>query len=367
LVVGLALITWIVSGARTNNSRVKPTPAVSGKTGQAEMYVGRQACRDCHPAEHAAHGLSGHNLTLRPAGSWPLARQLDGQRIADPEKPGITWTYTLHDGKFSITRSKDGNPDALIPIDYALGSGLHATTFVTVARGEPGEPGGLEHRLTFFAHSQSLALTPGQHEFSKSGQSPYGYVLTPRQVQDCINCHSTRTSARSPKLLDVETMIPNVSCERCHGPGRSHVEKAQAGAPAGSLAMPLGTGGDAATEVRACGICHRLPQHFSSSQLRPDNDVLARFPSVGLVLSKCYSASQGMLRCSTCHDPHTRVSHESTMYQQACVSCHQAAPQRTCSVSPKSGCVGCHMPPREVGRGLTFTDHWIRGSAGKTP
>ena len=31
------------------------------------------------------------------------------------------------------------------------------------------------------------------------------------------------------------------------------------------------------------------------------------------------------------------------------------------------GCVACHMPPREVGRGLKFTDHWIRASAGKVP
>jgi hypothetical protein len=365
LLVGLGLILWIISGAREDRARVKATVKASRTSGLAEPFIGRLACRECHPAEHAAHSLSGHNQTIRAAGSWPLARHFDGQRISDPEKPGITWTYELRDGRLSITRFTGEKLDTLIPIDYAVGSGKHATTFVTIARGEPS--GALEHRLTYFAHSRSLALTPGQHELSKSGQSPYGYVLTPRQIQDCINCHSTRTAAERPGDLDMSTMIPNVSCERCHGPGRSHVQKARAGATAEDLVMPLGMGCDASTEVQSCGMCHRLPQHFSSSEIRADNDVLARFPSVGLLQSKCYTESQRALRCTTCHDPHARVAHDAVVYQDACLSCHKTTPQKTCSVSPQSGCVACHMPPREVGRGLKFTDHWIRASAGKVP
>lgn len=310
---------------------------------------------------------SGHNRTLQPAGSGPLPRLLDGQHVVNPEKPGITWDYSHRDGRLFVTRSWRGTPDALIPIDYALGSGQHAITFVTLDVGESGVQGGLEHRLTYFAHSRSLGLTPGQHEFSKLGQSPYGYVLKPRQVQDCINCHSTRTSAGDPMSLDVATMIPNISCERCHGPGRSHVEEARNGAAAESLIMPLGADGDASAEVRSCGACHRLPQKFPRSELRPDNVVLARFPSVGLLQSKCFDASQGALRCTTCHDPHSRVSREPTAYQEACLSCHRATPQSTCPTSSTSGCIACHMPFREVGRGLKFTDHWIRSPKGNSP
>ena len=225
LVVGLGLIFWVISGAREDRASVKATAKASGTSSLAEPFIGRLVCRECHPAEHAAHSLSGHNQTLRAAGSWPLARYFKGQRISDPEKSGITWTYEIQDGRLSITRFTGEKLDSLYPIDYAVGSGKHATTFVTIARGEPS--GALEHRLTYFAHSRSLALTPGQLEFSKSGQSPYGFILTPRQIQDCINCHSTRTAAERPGDLDMATMIPNVSCERCHGPGRSHVQKAR--------------------------------------------------------------------------------------------------------------------------------------------
>lgn len=155
LLVGLGLIFWVISGAREEQARVKATAKASGTSSLAEPFIGRLACRECHPAEHAAHSLSGHNQTLRPAGSWPLASQFSGQRISDPEKPGVTWTYELRDGRLSITRFTGEKLDALIPIDYAVGSGKHATTFVTIARGEPS--GALEHRLTYFAHSRSLA------------------------------------------------------------------------------------------------------------------------------------------------------------------------------------------------------------------
>jgi hypothetical protein len=363
-----ALILWIKS--LPTDERFLSKLVVKSAVGPIlpDMHVGAQACRECHPGEYAAHSMSGHNRTLRPAGTGPLASVLDGKRVADPEKPGITWTYSVRDGRLFVARAGDGGPEIPIAIDFAIGSGQHATTFASLARGERGKRPGLEHRLTYFAHSKSLALTPGQHESSKFGQSRYGYWLTPELIQDCINCHSTRTSAHDPKVLDVETMIPNISCDRCHGPGRSHVEKARNGTGADGLSMLLGPGGNASSEVQSCGMCHRLPHHFSPSEVRPDNVVLARFPSVGLTQSKCYSASPGTLRCTSCHDPHAPVSHDQDMYQDVCLSCHGgAAPRRNCSVSPQSGCVACHMPKRAVGRGLEFTDHWVRQPAGRPP
>jgi hypothetical protein len=360
LVVVAAVVMWARSLPQGEKAHSSQAVKATNGPGPVDMFVGARACASCHPGEHAAHGLSGHNRTLRPAGEGPLAGVLDGQSVADPEEPGVTWTYSARDRRLFVTRSEGGTAGPPIPIDFAVGSGQHATTFVSELRaGEPGKRLGLEHRLTYFAHSRSLALTPGQHKFSRSGQSRYGYLLTPELIQDCINCHSTRTSARGAKRLDVETMIPNISCERCHGPGRSHVEQARGGATAEGLRMLLGPDGDGPAEVRSCGTCHRLPHQFKPAELRPDNAVLARFPSVGLMQSKCYSASKGALRCTTCHDPHSRVSHEPIMYENVCLSCHRAAPQPTCSVSPGSGCVACHMPKRQVGRGLEFSDHWI--------
>jgi hypothetical protein len=125
--------------------------------------------------------------------------------------------------------------------------------------------------------------------------------------------------------------------------------------------MPLGPShGDAAKQIESCGECHRLPGRLRPEEVRPDNPVLARFPSVGLVRSKCYTASKGGLSCTTCHDAHSRISTDAVAYEESCLSCHGEPPQRPCPVSPARGCVGCHMPKRDVGRGLSLTDHWIR-------
>jgi len=360
LFLGAAVLWWARSASKADQAAGVPVPTVSEARGSVTMYVGSRACRGCHPGEHASHGTSGHDRTLRPAADTDLARLLDGTSVADPELPGVTWSYALHAGRLTVERA-GADEGGKIAIDYALGSGAHATTFVSLSAEGPGGRGGLEHRLSYFAHGKSLGLTPGQHEFSKAGQSPFGYILPPLQTLDCFGCHATQTSSRGPSVLDVATMIPNVSCERCHGPGRSHVEKARGGAPLEALTMPFGPDRwTAESQVRLCGECHRLPEKLKPGSIRPDNPTLARFPSVGLMQSKCYTDSGGALSCTTCHDPHDRVSTDQAAYESACLSCHQGAKQRACSVSPRSGCVSCHMPKRVVGRELSFSDHWIR-------
>jgi predicted CXXCH cytochrome family protein len=164
-----------------------------------------------------------------------------------------------------------------------------------------------------------------------------------------------------PKRFDAETMIPTVTCERCHGPARAHVEAARRGET--SLAMPFGAGRETAElEMKLCGHCHRLPEMAPPGAVRVDNHELARFQPVGLMQSACWKGTKGELRCTTCHDPHTRTSNDLVRYENGCLRCHDAAPERICSISPtpKSGCVGCHMPKRDAGQGILFTDHWIR-------
>ncbi len=156
-------------------------------------------------------------------------------------------------------------------------------------------------------------------------------------------------------------MIPNVGCERCHGPGRQHVEAAERHADSAALAMPFGAGQSTPVdEMRMCGSCHRLPGMGDRRPGRRDNPVLVRFQPVGLMQSACYRKSPGTLSCTTCHDPHARTSTDTPAYEAVCLSCHQGPNRTPCPVAPANGCVGCHMPRRDVFRGMTMTDHWIR-------
>ena len=156
-------------------------------------------------------------------------------------------------------------------------------------------------------------------------------------------------------------MIPNISCERCHGPARGHVEAARRGIQGEAPAMPIGPGGwTAARQMERCGECHRVPEMVTPGDIRVENAALVRHQPVGLMQSACYQKSNGAMGCVTCHDPHARSSSDRSGYETFCLACHDNGSKTACPVSPRDGCIDCHMPQRDVGRGMMMSDHWIR-------
>lgn len=321
-------------------------------------YVGERSCRDCHPGESAAFSRSGHARTLRPAAATPLARKLDGRVVADPERPDVHWSYALRSGRLAVTRSPARGEVEQFIIDYAFGSDHHATTFVSLT-GANRLPA-TEHRLTHFSDGDTLKVTPGQSvEKPFPGLTPHGRVLPDWEALACFRCHVTRVSAEKGNALDPATMIPNVSCERCHGPASLHLAAARAGGT--ELTMPFGAGRwTAESQMALCGKCHRHPSEALPGRIKPEIPALARFQPIGIMQSKCYQSSEGAFSCVNCHDPHARASSDRITYEAACLRCHGADRQVPCPVSPRSGCIECHMPRVDTGQIVPFTDHWIR-------
>jgi hypothetical protein len=345
-----------------------------------DPYVGPRVCAECHPAEFALYTRSGHSRTLRPAGWRSLARRLDGTKVADPEHSDVLWGYRYRDGQLHISRTDKNKVEECIA-EYAFGSGQHATTFMSVI--DPRMPTILEHRLTYFTSGHALGLTPGHSARTElPGVTPRGGVLTLRDARNCFGCHTTQTSARADRAIDEETLIPNVSCERCHGPGKAHVEAARRGAPDAELELPFGPDRFTADSLlMLCGTCHRHPARAKPGQIRPDDPQLARFQPVGILQSRCFRESGGALSCVTCHDPHARASSDRSWYLAICLSCHsggspgpspqppdaQARPINKptgtgtpCPSEPRGDCVGCHMPRVDAGQHILYADHWIR-------
>ncbi len=261
-------------------------------------------------------------------------------------------------------------------VDYALGSGHHATTFVTVLDLDP--PKILEHRLTYYTREGTLEVTPGQAVGKEMpGTTPAGREVRARETLKCFGCHATQLSAHSVVELDPFLMIPSVTCERFHGPGRAHVEAARRGAGAEDLSMPMGLEGwTVQSQLELCGGCHRHPSRVPPEQLNANDPALARFQPIGLSQSRCFKESEGRLSCVSCHDPHARSSSDPAIYERVCLSCHEMPRKGTtgetghemshlaatsvCPVSPTRGCVACHMPGVDSGQYVLFTDHWIR-------
>src|SRR5262249_17427823 len=145
----------------------------------------------------------------------------------DPEHQGVTWRYAAYDQSLAIERRENDDVSRRL-IDYAFGSGHHATTFVTVTNRTTDDPSIIEHRMTFFARKKRPDITPGQAaDGKKDGLEPHGRRYTNGNSLKCFECHTTLLSDHGPAVFDESTMIPNIGCERCHGPGKSHVDLAR--------------------------------------------------------------------------------------------------------------------------------------------
>jgi hypothetical protein len=365
MMLAVTLVAVIAGLASFFVQRSAPKP--SGKSARrgaaAAEFAGSAACAGCHPSEFASHSRSGHARTLRRAEQTVAARRLAGHSFDDPEIAGASFHYELTNGQFSTERRAGGATERFL-IDYAFGSGTHATTFVTLTDRSPQSPAMLEHRLTVYSNKDSPDITAGQGEVrgpNRPGVELIGRRFPAAATLKCFECHVTAMSDRGPTFLDEATMIPNVGCESCHGPARAHIAAAHAGAKPAALTLPFGpdrsSPGD---ELRLCGRCHRLPETIGRDLIRPENPTLVRFQPVGLMQSACYRQSEGKLTCSTCHNPHTRPSTDVREYESICLSCHQPPGQTSCPVSPATGCIGCHMPRRDATRGMMLSDHWIR-------
>jgi hypothetical protein len=340
-----------------------------------DPYVGSKVCAECHPGEFAVFTKSAHARTFRPAAERIVTDQLAGVSIADPELPDVRWTFEKKDGQFLIDRQEAGKIEQFV-VDYALGSGHHATTFVTVL--DLNDPKILEHRLTYYTRERELGKTPGQSvENQYRKKTPWGCELSSRESRKCFRCHATQLSADNESVIDPAMMIPNVACERCHGPARAHVAAARRGAGEAELTMPMGLGRwTAETQLELCGKCHRHPTRVPPEMLSADDPALARFQPIGLSQSKCFTGSNGAFTCVSCHDPHARSTSDRAFYEQVCLNCHrssQAGPAEVseheapppaagsvCPVSPAGACVSCHMSKVDSGQHVLFTDHWIR-------
>lgn len=361
LAIGLAA-WWIASPSDPRETALRSfAKNASSAAGGSGRFAGDAACAQCHSEAAEAHAKSGHSRTLRLASETDAARTLDGKRTADPDHPGVEWSYSLKDGRFSVTRTQGPEVETTL-IDFAFGSGTHATTFVSITDPDPAHPACLEHRLTWYEGTKSLDVTPGHEtQAPASGVTPRGRPLASSKALRCFACHTTATSSVGPDILDFATASPNVRCERCHGPAREHVARARAGEL--DLTMPMGAGRLKADAIlRACGECHRHPDNTPKDHIRPDNLEIVRHQPVGLSQSKCYQMSKGALSCLTCHDPHGPASHDTAAYEKACLSCHNTPGKSTCKTTPlpADGCVRCHMPRRNSGQGILFSDHWIK-------
>jgi hypothetical protein len=373
---------WVANMPRDSHD-VESANQTAGKdkirvsTSQAS-FVGTARCAECHADKAADHATSGHSSTFHMVEDLSIPTQLDGQSYVDPIRH-TTLEYQKEGDGLSVRIPEVFGKD-LFPLQYALGSGQHAFTFLTLVPGPGGDAVGIEHRISLFSDSGTdrtdipggaLGLTPGQNKNPINEEvDNFGHIVSGQALTDCVRCHTTTADIRGGEVLN---LIPHVGCESCHGPGSEHARlmadedssiRTMESPTARHLGKMFSKQWSPMDEIRLCGQCHRMPDDVSNDRISPYHPSTIRFQPVGLLQSRCFLESEKGLSCSVCHDPHLHSSAtKQSTYEDRCLSCHSIDYSRqgtNCPISPQKNCIGCHMPAIEIHPGVFFHDHWIR-------
>ena len=266
-------------------------------------------------------------------------------------------------------------------VHLVMGSGNHARTYLHQTPAAEL----LQMPLSRYAENGgSFAMSPG---YDRPNQIDFRRKIT----NDCLFCHAAYPPVQSDADLDsspARGYLPRpIDCQRCHGPGRRHVQTAL---PTHIL-NPGRLSRDRQLDV--CMQCHleptsrRLPHSlrrygrgvFSYRPGEPLADYILYFdhtPGSGLDdkfeinhaayrlrKSACFRSSG--LTCTTCHNPHQALRGDAAVsgYRSACLNCHAAAHNRS------QDCTACHMPKRRTEDvvHVVMTDHFIQRRAPVNP
>jgi hypothetical protein len=382
--------------AAVSRHLLTPRPEVLAPRGaEIGRYVGSTRCAECHREISEQQSCSRMAVTLQTAEQFERTHSLPvPAEVFDPDNH-LRYRIDRRDGKLCLEAWR-GRDVARADMTYALGSGKVAVTFVRDLDAENYE----ELRATWYADTNSWDLTPGQ-----KGARPItvaaalGRPIGKHSPQACLTCHATLL-VQSDAKIDLARSRFGVACERCHGPGRDHIESVTKGRATGTknnvtirpplldealgLAQRLREGQPAQTpqdellrsvsqanderlirDLYVCGECHGYDQIWT----RSSDDDLVKFQVAALVSSRCYEKSATKIRCSDCHDPHGDSSPEDVgVAVTVCLQCHagattvagsQEARTKTCPVNTRDGCVGCHMPIRSPMLHAQMTQHHI--------
>ena len=162
----------------------------------------------------------GHFDRLTPAG---MTEDFSRNNTYRHEASDQYFTMYQRGGRFYQRRhqmGRDGRETNVVEmeIDFVLGSGNHARTYLH--QREDGQL--VELPVAWYSdEGGTWAMNPG---YDRADHMDFRRKLD----RECFFCHNAypNLDSQAPELALRGVIPEGIDCQRCHGPGRSHVEKA---------------------------------------------------------------------------------------------------------------------------------------------
>ncbi|MFN0051248.1 MAG: tetratricopeptide repeat protein [Planctomycetales bacterium] len=351
-------------------------------------WVGSQVCAECHrelfesfqrhpmgQSAAAVHDASPvEDYTRATSFFRPESREYRVERTAD----GVWHHELMTDDEGELIY------DQQVAIDVAIGSGVRGRSYLFARAGAM-----YVSPVAWYSTTSRWDLAPAYRPLT---HPRFGR----RALDGCLECHVGR--------LNFERDVPDrygtppiaewaIGCERCHGPGKEHVQWRRAQEEpdfADPIVNPVRL--EAGPREDVCYQCHlqgarilrsgrtahdfrpgqRLEEIWTvfvqGSQVEQGETTRAVGQVEQMRDSACFHGSDGRLQCVSCHDPHAtpRPEERTRFYTSRCLNCHA---EKGCSLPaderdapPALGaCGACHMPRLEANNvpHTAQTDHRI--------
>ncbi len=375
------IIVFIFSGSILFEN-CSPKPASAIILFDSSAYIGSITCKSCHPKEYQDWKISDHFKAMDLPNDSSVKGNFNNQSLS---ADGVNSKfYKKADNYYINTQGEDGlNHDYLVK--YTFG-------YFPLQQYLIEFPGG---RLQSTRLSWDSRNKKWFHQYANQKIPSHDWMNWTGNGQNwntmCASCHSTNLQ----KNYDVENDVYktsfneiNVTCESCHGAGKSHVayinsDYKNGNKIAGSM-IKIAKGTNQILQINNCAPCHARASSLSTDAFNATvqtkeimDHLIPEIPSsehyhadgqandedyiyTSFAESKMFT--RGVM-CSNCHNPHSGKL--ILTGNAACMKCHTKnydSPAHTFHQVGTTGseCKNCHMPSKVyMGNDIRF-DHTFR-------
>ena len=362
-----------------NQTPIQVAPSERANPNLRENYLGDDACVACHRDKVETYHRSAHYLTSRlPAKDSILGNFSPDENILKTSNPDLFFRMEAKDGGFFQTAVQGVPPYVTARAErfgLVVGSGGKGQTFLFWK-------GDLLFQLPVsYWKDVGWVNSPGYRD---------GVAYFDRPVNSrCLECHGTYFDSLAPPInrYSQTGLTVGITCEKCHGPGRAHVQRfgSKSAVIPSDPAVLNPARFSRERQMDLCAWCHAghgepllptfsyipgepLDKYLALPRPAADAPIDVHGSQIELLTkSRCFQSST--MTCLTCHDVHA-TQKDPAAFSEHCLQCHKVESHPKIRQQIANNCIDCHMPKQQTslivfnwnGRKVSpeVRNHWIK-------